>query len=952
MHRYRFLTVILCLCMIVYVSFAQTEGTAKVNQAGLNVKVTERGNDLPVQMATVYIVPPEDTVAVAFAFTDKKGLAQLFPVPAGKYALNVQMLGYKPYKKEVLLETQTVSSVSVRLEEDIRELEGATITAMGDLVTTKGDTLIYNATSFQTSSNSSLGDLLKKMPGIEVGKGLVKVNGEPVSTITVEGKTFFSGDVSKALENLPAFIVNKIHVIDEDGRDRSGLSRKRKRMDVRLKDEFRNGWFGQASASGGASVKNKNSDLFGDGSRTLYSAKLYASYYGDDDQATLLGGGNNININQLERAVPGLSNTATFGINYNTSRIPEQEAHSSASYDFKRNNESMESSRTSFLASGENLTTTRHRNNNDVNNSLAAHLSLGNPFNTFSPEGIRTTLDLNYSNRKIGREESSATNNLTENLNSSRSVTTGASNDFGVGIGTRGRYSFGKDGIHQISFTGNATYDGGRGESVESSTAWLKGVADQRGLMFNDRADAIKFDGSFLYEMKFTRHWQVRTYADAGFNFIKEMKDAQNGDDRSRNEYYSKNSRDRELNLVESLTLRYGINKEDKKLVNVEFGGRVYENKISHSAIPDVLGSSTDIWSISAGPIASVSVNDMGKNSFLISTNGNSVVPSGAQNFNTVLDISNPVNISVGNIYLKSGYRQNIVVQARLRSEKMRNAVVNVRLDGTISFKDRTIASWYDDASVRYSIPVNAHRPHYNAGLNINYVQPLNKSKTLNLIITPRITASSNSNYISKGSLMGLDKESFDYHTMMSWFYGDRNGDRFYSGSSGFMESRSLKLDWLLKAELKYEILAYSIRCGGSVDNARTSYVSLHSTKVSNWRGNAFAELLWKNKTGWEIEGRFDFNGYHGFEGNFNKPEFLLNFRMAKEIKSFSISLSANDILGSNKSFIHVSSADYIEDTYYNNVGRCILLGLSYNFGKWDMRGKYKMKQLEQEKNL
>lgn len=932
-------------------ALGQTAGTSDTNQAGLNVKVTERGNDLPVQMATVYIVPQGDTVTVAFAFTDKKGSAQLFPVPAGRYALNVQMLGYKPYKEEVLLEARRMSSVSVSLEENIRELEGATITAMGDLVTTKGDTLIYNATSFRTSSSANLGDLLKKMPGIEVGNGLVKVNGEPVSTITVEGKTFFSGDVSKALENLPAFIVNKIHVIDEDGRERSGLSRKRKRMDVRLKDEFRNGWFGQASASGGASIKDKKSDLFGDGIRALYNAKLYVSYYGDDDQATLLGGGNNININQLEGETPGVSNTATFGVNYNTSRIPEQETNGSASYDFKSSNDRMESSRTSFLASGESLTTLRHRNNNDVNNALAAHLSLGNPFNTFNAEGIRTTMDLSYCNRKIGREESSATNNSTANLNSSRSLTTGKSNDFGVRIGTRGRYSLGKDGIHRISFTGNVSYDGGRGESAESSTAWLKGVADQRALIFNDRDDAIKLDGSFSYGMQFAQHWEIRTHAGAGFNFIKEKKDAQNAADLSRNEYYSKNSVDRELNLMESLVLHYGINKGGK-LVNIEFGGRVYEDRISHTAVLDAPGNCTDIWSIGAGPRASVAFNDMGKNSFIISTNGNSEVPSGAQNFSTVLDISNPVSISVGNIYLKSGYRQNLVMQAMLRTEKMRNAVVNIRLNGAMSFKEKTLASWYDDASVRYSIPVNAHRPHYNAGLNINYVQPLNKKKNLNLIVSPRITAGSNSNYISKGSLVGLDKESFDYSTMMSWFYGDRNGDRFYSGASGFMESRSLRLDWLLRAELKYEILAYSIRCGGFVDNARTNYVSLHSTKVSNWRGNAFAELLWKNKAGWEVESRFDFNGYHGFEGNFNKPEFLLNFRIAKEIKSFNISLSAYDILGSNKSFIHVSTADYLEDTYYNNVGRCILLGVSYNFGKWDMRGKSRMRQMEQQKNL
>ena len=121
---------------------------------------------------------------------------------------------------------------------------------------------------------------------------------------------------------------------------------------------------------------------------------------------------------------------------------------------------------------------------------------------------------------------------------------------------------------------------------------------------------------------------------------------------------------------MESIVLHYGINKGGKKLVNIEFGGRVYKDKISHTAAPGVLGNSTEIWSIGAGPMASVAVNDMGKNSFTISTNGNSEVPSGTQNFNTVLDISNPVSISVGNIYLKSGYRQNLVMQARLRSEK------------------------------------------------------------------------------------------------------------------------------------------------------------------------------------------------------------------------------------------------------------------------------------------
>lgn len=172
-------------------------------KSALNVRVTEAGNGRPVQMATVYIVPAGDTVVTTFSFTDKRGMAMLKDFAAGRYTVNVQLLGFKPYAQEMELEPQIVRFVSVSLEENVEELQGASITEMGDLVTMKGDTLIYNATSFRTAENANLGDLLKKMPGIKVDNGRVTVNGEPVTRITVEGRTFFFDDQSKALENLP-----------------------------------------------------------------------------------------------------------------------------------------------------------------------------------------------------------------------------------------------------------------------------------------------------------------------------------------------------------------------------------------------------------------------------------------------------------------------------------------------------------------------------------------------------------------------------------------------------------------------------------------------------------------------------------------------------------------------------------------------------------------------------
>ena len=346
------------------------------DKTSLSVTVTEAGTENPIEMATVYIIPVGDTLVTSFGFTDKRGVALLKFFDPGKYNVNVQILGFKPYTKEMEFYPRILGRVEVKLEEDLEGLEGAKITEMGDLVTMKGDTLIYNATSFQTGSNANLGDLLKKMPGIEVVNGQVSVNGEPVKRITVEGKTFFFDDQSKALENLPAFIVNKIKVFDSEDNRRPGMRAKKKEMDVRLKEEYRESWFGRASVEGGASVRSKKSDIFNDDTKGLYNAKLYAQFYGEKDTFTLLGGGNNVNHSQLSRASSGVTDVASGGLNYNTSRINGYETNGAATYDFRNNMSLSDSRRTSFLSSGEQLAINRSQKSNDITHSAKADLRL------------------------------------------------------------------------------------------------------------------------------------------------------------------------------------------------------------------------------------------------------------------------------------------------------------------------------------------------------------------------------------------------------------------------------------------------------------------------------------------------------------------------------------------------------------------------------------------------
>lgn len=949
----RLLSIVFLLCLGCSLAYGQKEAASQA-MSGLRVIVTQAGNEEPVQMATVYLVQPGDTLATAFAFTDKKGIASLKNFAAGKYVVNVQILGFKPYAREMVFEPRIMAGLSVALEEDLEELEGACITEMGDLVTMKGDTLIYNATSFHTTSDASLGDLLKKMPGIEVDNGRVKVNGEPVTRITVEGKTFFFGDQAMALENLPAIIVNKIMVIDKENNGRFGLSRKEKEMDVRLKDEYRDAWFGRASAEGGVSVRDAAAERFGDETRGLYNAKIYAQFYGKKDDLTLIGGGNNVNVNQLARTAPGISDVASFGTNYNTSRIPGYGTNASASYDFRNNNNSSESHRTSFLSSGDRLETSRSQRSNGISHSAKAGFGIRTQsFESPFTDGFSIRGNVSYNRRKTANESRSSTSNSAgEELNGSEAHTSGTSDDFTANVYLRARYFLDSKLRHTISFDGNIGYDGARGNSREASVTRFKAGADEHSLLYTDKADGMRVNGSVHYSAALSRRWSVFSRMSLNFDSAKDNRDAENAQDCSWNGYYSKFIKDRNINLMQTVVASYGHSLGKQKYFGTDFGLCVYEDNITHfseafGAVENRNGS----WQVNAGPDASVSF----RNSYLhctLYTRGKSVAtPQGAAG-STLLDVSNPVDVSTGNIYLKTGYHQDVRLAVSHGSRGTGNTYADIWLTGSTDLNELTRASWYDLSAVRYSIPVNAKRPRYNASLNILYIQPLDRKKRLNLTITPKAFFSAGTMYVAKGPLDGIDKNKFDYNDFMKRFYGDKDGSEFYSGRSGFAENRIHNFNWSMNADLKYEVRTYSIRAGTSVVNTHARYSGFPDMKVNNWRYNAYAEVLWQNKSGWEAEGRFDFNGYSGFSKGYNRPDYLLNLKLAKAIRSFTVRLSAYDILGSSKSFSHTEAAEYVEDTYRNNIGRCILIGLSYNFGKWNFGEKFKMETLEKRNNL
>ncbi len=120
-----------------------------------------------------------------FAITDDKGQFIIKFKPESIYTVKISYMGYLPVIDTVFTKNTDIFKKYI-LKVDPQQLEGVEIKYEMP-VRIKGDTIVYNADSFTTGNEKKLGDVLKKMPGIEVDNdGTVKVEGTEVKKVMVE----------------------------------------------------------------------------------------------------------------------------------------------------------------------------------------------------------------------------------------------------------------------------------------------------------------------------------------------------------------------------------------------------------------------------------------------------------------------------------------------------------------------------------------------------------------------------------------------------------------------------------------------------------------------------------------------------------------------------------------------------------------------------------------------
>jgi len=245
----------------------------------------------PLVSATVMLLDKQDSTMLEFTTTGIDGFFEFKKIPAGEHLVKVTYVGYIPLTLDATsTDGSDINYGKVELKEIAEELMEVVIKAAKAPIVMRGDTIEYDATTFIVPEGSSVEDLLRQLPGVEVDQdGSIMSEGKDVTKVTVDGKSFFGQDPKAATKNLPAEGISKVQVFDRKSEEEeiTGITgdSKEKEMNLQLKDEFKKGGFGKVV--GGLGTESR--------------AELKGNYnkFNKKMQFSIVGVGNNTGRNGL-----------------------------------------------------------------------------------------------------------------------------------------------------------------------------------------------------------------------------------------------------------------------------------------------------------------------------------------------------------------------------------------------------------------------------------------------------------------------------------------------------------------------------------------------------------------------------------------------------------------------------------------------------------------------------
>lgn len=227
---------------------AVVSAVAEVNVSGT---VIEKENNEPLTGVSV-IIKGSDGKIKKFASSKANGGFEMTVPSVEGCRLEVSMMGFA--KQSIPLDSVSFP-LTILLEQGTTLLKEVTVKA--DKIREQGDTITYNVGSFAQAQDRSIGDVLKRMPGINVeSSGKIQYQGEDINKFYIEGSDLLGGKYGIATNGISHEDVGAVEVMEnhQPMQVLAGISFSDKAaINLKLKNKAKATWTFHGDAGGGYS---------------------------------------------------------------------------------------------------------------------------------------------------------------------------------------------------------------------------------------------------------------------------------------------------------------------------------------------------------------------------------------------------------------------------------------------------------------------------------------------------------------------------------------------------------------------------------------------------------------------------------------------------------------------------------------------------------------------------
>jgi hypothetical protein len=171
----------------------------------------------PIRGASILLLETTQEDILSYSSTDNSGKYSIINssnIPISNLRLEVRALGFKSESVQL---TKDNTRYDFKLANSVIQLPDIVVHDNRPQLQIQGDTTSYAVSDFAHVNDRVIGDVLQRMPGIEVANdGRISYNGKPISRFYIEGDNLLDDKYNIASNTIPNAIVDKVQVIEND----------------------------------------------------------------------------------------------------------------------------------------------------------------------------------------------------------------------------------------------------------------------------------------------------------------------------------------------------------------------------------------------------------------------------------------------------------------------------------------------------------------------------------------------------------------------------------------------------------------------------------------------------------------------------------------------------------------------------------------------------------------